>query len=56
VHDELLSCDLGEKMRGCGWTIEVTEREASKSVGSYDEDDDYWWDDYYNEDAREDPR
>jgi len=21
-----------------------------------DEEDDYWWDDYYNEDAREDQR
>lgn len=41
-------------MRGCGWTIEGTEWEESESVGSYDEDDDYWWDDYYNEDARED--
>jgi hypothetical protein len=42
-------------MRGCGWTIEGTWEE-SESVGSYDEEDDYWWDDYYNEDVREDQR
>jgi hypothetical protein len=54
VFDEPLSYDLREKMRGCGWTIEGTWEE-SESVGSYDdEDDDYWWDNYYNEGARED--
>jgi hypothetical protein len=37
VYDEPLSCDLREKMRGCGWTVE--------GVGSSDEDDDDWWDD-----------
>jgi hypothetical protein len=56
IHDKLLSYDLREKMRSYRWTIEVTEREVSKSVGSYDEDDDYWWNDYCNEDAREDER
>jgi hypothetical protein len=55
VYDEPLSCDLREKMRGCGWIIEGTWEE-SESVGSYDEEDDYWWDDYYNEDVREDQR
>jgi hypothetical protein len=48
----VFSCDLREEMRGCGWTIEGTWEE-SESVGSYDEDDDYWWDDYYGEDERE---
>lgn len=31
------------KVRGCGWTIEGL-REESVSVGSYDEEDDRWWD------------
>jgi hypothetical protein len=39
-------------MRGCGWTVEGTWEE-SESVGSYDEDDDYWWDNDYNEDVRD---
>jgi hypothetical protein len=39
-------------MRGCGWIIEGTWEE-SESVGSYNEEDDYWWDNYYNEDVRE---
>jgi len=51
VYDEPLSCDLREKMRGCGWTIEGIWEE-SESVRSYDEGDDYWWDNYYN-DVRE---
>jgi hypothetical protein len=41
VYDEPLSCDLREKMRGCGWTIEATEWEESENVGSYNENDDY---------------
>jgi hypothetical protein len=41
-----------EEMRDCGWTIEGTWEE-SESVGSYDEDDDYWWDNYGDEDARD---
>jgi hypothetical protein len=52
VYDEPISCDLREEMHGCGWTIEGTWEE-SESVGSYDEEDDYWWDNYYNEDVRE---
>ena len=39
-------------MRDCGWTIEGIQGE-SESVGSYDEDDDYWQDNDYNEDARD---
>jgi hypothetical protein len=49
VYDAPLSCDLREKMRSCGWTIEGTWEESE----SVDEDDDYWWDDYYREDERE---
>jgi hypothetical protein len=45
VYDEPLSCGRWEEMRGCGWTIEGTWEE-SESVGSYDEEDDYWWDHY----------
>ena len=52
VYDEPISCDLWEEMRGCGWTIEGTWEEP-ESVGSYDEEDDYWWDNYYNADVRE---
>jgi hypothetical protein len=52
VYDESLSCDLREKMCSCGWIIEGIWVE-SESVGSYDEEDDYWWDNYYNEDVRE---
>ena len=52
VYDEPLSCDLREKIRGYGWTIEGTWEE-SESVGSYNRDDDYWWDNYYNEDVRD---
>jgi hypothetical protein len=52
VYDRPLSCNLREEMRDCGWTIEGTWEE-SESVGSYDEDDDYWWDNDYNEDARD---
>jgi hypothetical protein len=53
VYDEPPSCDLREKMRGCGWTIEVTEREESESVGIFDGYDDYVDYDYYDEKRRE---
>jgi hypothetical protein len=54
VYDEPPSCDLRKKMRSCGWTIEVTEREESKeSVGSFDGYDDYFDYDYYEEMRRE---
>jgi hypothetical protein len=39
---------------GCGWTIEITEREESEeSVGSFDGYDDYLDYDYYEEMRRE---
>jgi hypothetical protein len=44
VYNKPLNCDLREKIRGCGWTIEGTWEE-SESVGSSDGEDEYWWDD-----------
>jgi hypothetical protein len=32
VYDEPLSCDLREKMRGCGWTIEGTWEESERGA------------------------
>lgn len=53
VYDEPPSYDLRKKMRSCGWTIEVTEREESESVGSFDGYDDYLDYDYYDEIRRQ---
>lgn len=41
VCDEPCSHEVREKMRGCGWIIEVTEQEDSESFRSFDE----WSDD-----------
>jgi hypothetical protein len=46
-YDKPSSCDLREKMRGCGCTIEVTEWDETESVGIFGGYDDYVDYDYY---------
>lgn len=54
VYDESPSYDLRKRIRGCGWTIKVTEQEESDEDGLSRGYDGYeYYDEMWGEESRE---